>query len=82
MLRSHCLSEVRNVLWRFIRRKGRMMAYIKQKMVASKFVLKCWVCIALLWVMCTDIKDGKNFMFECSCILDKRIKVRPTGCNT
>ena len=82
MLRSHYLSAVRNVLWRFIRRKVTMMAYIKQKMVASKSVLKCWVCIALLWVMCTDIEGhGKNFTYECLCNLDKRIKERPTGCN-
>jgi len=59
-----------------------MVAYIKQKMVASNSVLKCWVCIALLWVMCTDTEGhGKKLMFECPCILDKRIKVRPTGCN-
>ena len=58
---SHYLSAVRNVLWRFIRRKGTMMVYIKQKMVPSKSVLKCWVCIALLWVMSTDIEGHEKY---------------------
>ena len=47
-----------------------------------KFCIEMLGVYSVIWVMCTDIEGhGKKLMSECPCILDKRIKVRPTGCN-